>query len=114
METATIDLLSRALDAYQMRTKALSSNIANLDTPDYQRLSISFEDQLREASHSIDSPERLRKIRGRVEVQNREPVLEDELMELSDTQMRQQLSTRALRDQFSLMKTSITGRPSAS
>lgn len=111
METNTVNLLSRALDAYQMRTKALSSNIANLDTPDYQRISVSFEDQLREASHSIDSPERLREIRGRVEVQNREPVLEDELMELSDTQMRQQLSTRALRDQFSLMKTSITGRP---
>ena len=113
MDTPTVDLLSRALDAYQMRTKALSSNIANLDTPDYDRISVSFEDQLRDATHSIESPERLRKIRGRVEVQEREPVLEDELMELSDTQMRQQFSTRALREQFSLMKTSITGRPSS-
>jgi hypothetical protein len=40
------------------------------------------------------------------------PVLEDELMGLADTQMRQQLATRALTAHFGLLHTGITGRTS--
>lgn len=110
METEILDLMSRAMDAYHVRTKTLSGNIANLDTPGYERVSVSFEDQLSAARHQVESPERLQKIEPRVEIEDSPPVLEDELMELSDTQMRTQLVTRALREHFGLLRTGITGR----
>lgn len=110
METEIVNLMSRAMDAYHLRTKTLTGNIANLDTPGYQRVSVSFEDQLSAARHQIDSPERLQKIQPKVEVQDSPPVLEDEMMELSDTQMRTQLVTRALREHFGLIRTGITGQ----
>lgn len=110
METEIQNLMSRAMDAYHLRTKTLTGNIANLDTPGYQRMSVSFEDQLSAARHSIESPERLQPIEAKVEMQDQAPVLEDELMELADTQMRTQLVTRALREHFGLIRTGITGR----
>jgi flagellar basal-body rod protein FlgB len=110
METEILNLMSRAMDAYDLRTKTLTGNIANLDTPGYERVSVSFEDQLAAASHQIESPDRLRPIEARVEIEDAPPVLEDEMMELSDTQMRTQLVTRALREHFGLIRTGITGR----
>lgn len=110
METPKVDLLRRAMQTYAWRTQALSSNIANLDTPGYQRLSVSFEDQLQKAAHSIPGAASLEPIQPKMEVQDGPPVLEDELMELADTQMRTQLGSRALREHFDLMRTGITGR----
>lgn len=42
----TKDLAMLALDGFSMRHQAIASNIANRDTPGYQRLTVSFEDQL--------------------------------------------------------------------
>ena len=47
---------------------------------------------------------------ARVRVEETPAMLEDELMELADTQMRTQLATRALKEHFGLMRTAITGR----
>ncbi|HTY39061.1 MAG TPA: flagellar basal body rod protein FlgB [Bacteroidota bacterium] len=41
-----IPLLSKALTAYSMRHKAISSNIANIATVGYRSQSVSFENQL--------------------------------------------------------------------
>lgn len=112
MRTETVDLLARAMDAYQLRMKTLASNIANLDTPGHERISVSFEDRLRERRHSVASPERLRPVEARVEIEDEAPVLEEELLELADTQMRNQFAVRALREHFALMRMGITGRPS--
>ena len=38
------------------------------------------------------------------------PVLEDELMDMADTQMRTQLAARALSEHFGVLRMSITGR----
>ncbi len=98
------------MTAYQWRVQALASNIANLDTPGYQRLSVSFEDQLQEARHSVAGSETPAEITPRMNVEDGPPILEDELMALADTQMRTQLASRALREHFSLMRMGITGR----
>lgn len=42
----TLDIAALALDGLSARHKAISSNIANADTPDYKRTDVSFEDQL--------------------------------------------------------------------
>lgn len=44
-----IDFLNKALDGYWLRNKAINQNIANANTPNYKRLTVSFENELRDA-----------------------------------------------------------------
>ncbi len=41
--------MAKALDGLAARHKALAANVANADTPGYQRIQVAFEDQLRNA-----------------------------------------------------------------
>lgn len=111
VDTEQVSLLSNAMTAYAKRRRALSGNLANVDTPGYDRTSVSFEEELqdaREAPLGTDQSE----VEGEVVVEDEKPVLENELMALSDTQMRTQHATRALSHHFDLMRTGITGRSS--
>ncbi|MEO0557943.1 MAG: flagellar basal body protein [Bacteroidota bacterium] len=109
MTTPSLRLLQNAMQAYTWRLKALSSNVANLDTPGYNRLSVTFEESLQTARRSGMSPTRDH-VAAQMVQDGRPPVLEDELMELADTQMRTQLATRALHEHFARLRTGITGR----
>ncbi len=110
MEPSKLQLLRHAMQAYTWRLKALAANIANLDTPGYRRVGVSFEEALQQARHQIPGLRQPEEVEPRMRMENTPPVLEDELMELADTQMRTQLTTRALREHFDLMRTAITGR----
>ena len=44
-----IPMLHRCMDAYSLRHKAIANNIANIEVPGYQRVTVSFEDKLRKA-----------------------------------------------------------------
>jgi flagellar basal-body rod protein FlgB len=111
MDTAKLSLLRNAMTAYAKRRRALSRNLANIDTPGYDRTAVTFEQELQEARTSTGLGRRPSAVTARVEVQQGEaPVLENELMALSDTQMRTQLASRALSEHFDLMRTGITGQ----
>lgn len=45
-------ILQSALDGYNARHRAIVNNIANVDTPGYQRVEISFEESLKKAIQS--------------------------------------------------------------
>ncbi len=110
IETERITLLGNALKAYNWRLKALTSNLANMDTPGYQRMSVKFEETLQEVRHAVPGLRHSTDIQPRMKVGETGPVLEDELMNLADTQMRTQFSTKTLHDHFQMLRTSITGR----
>ena len=90
--------------------QAVASNVANLDTPGYKRLSVSFEETLQQMRHSIDVPRDGTEVNPHMRIEDDAPILEDELMEMADTQMRTQLVSRALRNHFQMMRMGITGR----
>lgn len=48
----TTDILNKALEGTWARNTAISSNIANVDTPGYKRVDVDFETQLRSALQS--------------------------------------------------------------
>lgn len=54
LSTRTIDVTKLAMDGLMMRQKAVTANIANVMTPDYQRKDVSFESQLREITEKDD------------------------------------------------------------
>ena len=43
---AQFDILAQLLDVSELRHRVLSQNIANVNTPGYHRLDVSFEDAL--------------------------------------------------------------------
>lgn len=51
-----IGFLTRLLEATEMRQKVIGQNIANVNTPGYQRLEIDFETALAEELRHADMP----------------------------------------------------------
>lgn len=51
----TTAALSLALDAAALRQQAIASNIANVNTPGYGALAVSFEEQLEDARRTLRS-----------------------------------------------------------
>lgn len=49
LDKTSIPVASKGLDAYTHRGRAIANNIANVSTPGYRRIEVSFEDQLRVA-----------------------------------------------------------------
>lgn len=52
--TRTIDITKLAMDGLMERQKAVTANIANAITPDYQRKEVNFESQLKEIAEKED------------------------------------------------------------
>lgn len=44
-----IPLITRAMDAAMLRSRTIANNIANVTTPGYRRVEVSFEEELRNA-----------------------------------------------------------------
>lgn len=51
------NIIHKALDAVAVRNEVIVQNIANVDTPDYKRKIVSFEEKLREAMENKDFKE---------------------------------------------------------
>lgn len=110
METPKLTILREALRAYSLRTQALAENLAHLDTPDYQRKSVAFEAQLQAHRRRLPGHQDPTAVRARRVVEEGPAHLEDEMMALADTQLRTQLTARALSEHFGLLRMGITGR----
>ncbi len=52
----TMDGLMKGLDAASLRHQVTANNLANLNTPGFQRSDVSFEGQLLKAKEKLDSP----------------------------------------------------------
>lgn len=48
----TLDVMSRALDGLAHRENAIATNLANIDTPGYQPVSVDFETALQDAAQA--------------------------------------------------------------
>lgn len=49
MNKTSMPVISRALDSAMLRSRTIANNIANVTTPGYRRVEVSFEDRLRTA-----------------------------------------------------------------
>ncbi len=115
--TAIIDnkltaLLGMALDAASMRQQAIAHNIANVNTPGYQRVSVSFESRL--ASLRAELPRGalpsladLSNFRPSIEYAGDAVQLDREMTELSETVLHQQALLKALNKQLELIGLAI-------
>ena len=63
MNSANFDYLSRGLSAATMRHEVISNNIANVNTPNFKRNAVNFEDLLAKELHLGDEKGRLQLVR---------------------------------------------------
>ena len=108
IDSSHSQLLNNAMDAYSLRQKITATNIANADTPGYTRREVDFEFELQQAQ-AAGGAQKMKGVNPSIEVTEDPVILENEMIEMSDTQMRVQLVTRSLRHHFDLLRTGITG-----
>lgn len=114
IDNHTTALLSMALDAAGMRQQAIAQNIANVSTPGYQRVSVSFESRMAamaggSASGAAPSLADLSNFRPAFETASAaEPVaLDQELAQMSETVLHQHALLKALNNQLELIGLAI-------
>jgi flagellar basal-body rod protein FlgB len=121
LDSVTGSLLNKDLDGLWTRQRAISDNIANVDTPGYKSKVVSFEDQL-QAQIQANTGNTAQTIRGIEETQpatgesNRGSLrldgnnvdVEQQNVELARTQLNYLYSLRELSDHFSRLKYAIT------
>lgn len=109
----TTQALGRALDGLEARQRAISSNVANIETPGYQSRIVSFEDGLRAAIRSGDPMSasfEVDRSTAPTRLNGNNVNLDVELMESSQTVLLQRLLTQSLSSKYSMMRTAISGR----
>ena len=113
MTDQTIAVLQSSLRGLASRQRALSDNIANLETPGYLAKRVSFESSLQRA---IDTQSA-----GTVTVSNSRSMdptgangnnvnLDDETILSSDTALRYELAIESLNAKYRLLRTAIRGQ----
>lgn len=128
-DRSTLDVLARALEAASLRQEAIAHNLANVDTPGYKAVEVSFEDQLkralaqgdplpmrttrpqhavRSASVASVSPAFVRRTGtvSRADGNNVDP--EAEMAALAENQLMYSALTRLVSEKYSLLKYAIS------
>jgi flagellar basal-body rod protein FlgB len=112
----------KLLDATTLRHEAIAANLANIETPGYQRVDLapSFTDNLRQAIAAGD-PARTAAIQPRLAIDRNAVAtrldgnnveLEHELVQLQQNAVEHSLETHLLTATLLKLRLAITGRPS--
>lgn len=112
IDSNTTSLLGLALDAAAMRQQALAQNIANANTPGYQRVGVSFESRLaalRDGASQAAPPSLsdLSHYRPAFETIDGPVALDVEVAGLSENALHQHALLKALTKHFALIGLAI-------
>jgi flagellar basal-body rod protein FlgB len=114
IDSAGIEALSRFLDVAAARQKAVTTNIANLDTPGYRTKDIDFRQMLLERTaglghgSSVGARPGLREVGGLLERPDGNNVsMEREGLLLAQTQLQFQTGVQLLRSEFKRIQMAI-------
>ncbi len=113
LENVSINALHSAMDGLQARSRAISDDIANVNTPYYRARSVAFEDGLKRALNSGDDPMGVQptviysNTAGGLTGNNVD--LEAETVLSAKTELSYELALRAAGDRFSLIRTAVKG-----
>ena len=121
--TPGVQSLALALDESSLRQQAISSNIANVNTPGFKRLDVSpsFESAFSSALGSLSEGKSTGTMpagtlttaaqQGPARPDGNTIQIEQEMLGLAQNSARYEFSTEMLANNFHNMKTAITGQP---
>ena len=97
VSASVVDQVASALSASSLRHQAIASNIANRDTPGYQRLATSFDAAMGSARFVAE------------DASSATPSLEQDVVALSGNALRYESLSRALARYFSIVSAITNG-----
>jgi flagellar basal-body rod protein FlgB len=112
MPDLTMVALHSALDGLAARQRTIADNVANLETPGYLAGRVDFESSLSAALAAGDPSQAgitTRRSTAPTGVNGNNVQLDDETMQLIETQLRYQLTTQAVTNKLGLLRTAIDG-----
>ena len=113
LDDVTVDVLQAAMRGLSARQRAISDDIANVDTPFYQARSVSFEADLRRAVSGGRDPRSVAPTTtlstAPAGLNGNNVNLTAETLASVDTELAYQLTLRAAGDRFSLYRSAIRG-----
>jgi len=104
--------LHMALNGLDARQRAISSNLANIETPGYHAREVNFEDSLRDAFADGDPTQTLTTTSqslAATRLNGNNVNIDFEVLNSSENVLRQKLVVQALNNKYSLLRTAITG-----
>jgi flagellar basal-body rod protein FlgB len=115
---AQAGLLSQLMDATALRQQVVTHNLANLNTPGYQKLDATFEDQFQKALSGTGDVSRAAGIKARVVASDDAPTrtdgnnvdLDREVGELQRTALMFQTYTKLLEARLGMMRRAMDSR----
>lgn len=103
-------VIQAALRGLAARQRLIGQNIANVNTPGYLASTVSFEDQLRSVANGGD-PASMQLVESTSNaptgVNGNNVQLDDEMVELTETQLRYELMIQAMNSKVQIMRASI-------
>jgi flagellar basal-body rod protein FlgB len=105
----TMAALQTMLRGLSARQRAIAGNVANLETPGYTAKKVEFETSLREAldrGTGVAAPSTVRSTNPSLPNGNN-VLLEEEMVELQDTNLRYQLAIEAVTSKLNLIRSSM-------
>ena len=113
LDDVSVTALHAALNGLASRQRAISDDIANVNTPYYRAKSVAFEGDLRQALENGDDPMDVTPTVS----ESTDPVgltysnvdLNAETMSSVNTQLAYDLALRATGDRFTLLRTAVKG-----
>lgn len=110
----TTKTLQTALEGLDARQRAIASNVANIETPNYRATRVNFEDSLRAALANDSDPTSAAVSTERSAAPTRlngnNVNMDVELVEQTETLLRTQLVVQALNHKYSMLRTAIVGQ----
>ena len=110
MIDSTGSAIYAALNGLAARQRVIADNVANVETPGFIGGRVSFEDSLRSAiadGHAGATSVSTTRSADPVNVNGNNVSLDNEVVSLTDTDLRYQLMVQALNQKFGLLRTAI-------
>jgi flagellar basal-body rod protein FlgB len=112
-----IELLSRTLQVASVRHRTIAQNIANVNTPEYKRLEVEFEDELarvlREGSArdlGQVKPRIVESDTGAERADGNNVTLEQEMTDLSKNSLLYTASAQFLATRLAMLRSAVSGQ----
>ena len=109
-----IDLLAQTLDASSLRHRTIAQNVANVNTPGYQRREVSFEEAL---AKSLASPSGAKPVQAKVvlsdgpeRVDGNNVDIDREMGELTKNSLLYQAAAQIMNSRLASLRAAIAGR----
>ncbi len=121
LDRSRVPLLEKELDLFAVRNKAIANNIANIATPGYKRVDVSFQGELSKAiansQNDVDLSQNVENVDPQIEVDRSGFLasganninIDQEMADLAKNQLQFKLAARLMTDTFTLIDKSING-----